>query len=68
MCCFPLRVVKFSDVLFLLQICDVDCAEEGGLPPHVFALMVIFFLQQRRESILPTYLNQEVISFFKVHL
>ncbi|XP_032371984.1 terminal uridylyltransferase 7 [Etheostoma spectabile] len=42
------------------QICKIDRAEEGGLPPYVFALMVIYFLQQRREPILPTYLKQEV--------
>uniref|UniRef100_A0A8C6P6K5 Terminal uridylyl transferase 7 n=1 Tax=Nothobranchius furzeri TaxID=105023 RepID=A0A8C6P6K5_NOTFU len=46
------------------QICEIDRAEEGGLPTYVFALMVIFFLQKRKEPILPTYLNQEVrISF-----
>lgn len=45
------------------RICDIDCAEEGGLPPHVFALMVIFFLQQRREALLPTYLKQEIKVF-----
>ncbi|XP_042277287.1 terminal uridylyltransferase 7 isoform X3 [Thunnus maccoyii] len=45
------------------QICQIDRAEEGGLPPYVFALMVIFFLQQRKESLLPTYLNQEIKVF-----
>lgn len=38
----------------------IDRAEEGGLPPYVFALMVIYFLQQRKEPILPAYLKQEV--------
>uniref|UniRef100_A0A3Q4BQ56 polynucleotide adenylyltransferase n=1 Tax=Mola mola TaxID=94237 RepID=A0A3Q4BQ56_MOLML len=42
------------------RICMIDRAEEGGLPPYVFALMVIYFLQQRKESLLPTYLKQEV--------
>uniref|UniRef100_A0A8C9ZU21 Terminal uridylyl transferase 7 n=1 Tax=Sander lucioperca TaxID=283035 RepID=A0A8C9ZU21_SANLU len=42
------------------QICKIDRAEEGGLPPYVFALMVIYFLQQRKEPLLPTYLKQEV--------
>ncbi|XP_053180647.1 terminal uridylyltransferase 7 [Scomber japonicus] len=45
------------------RICQIDRAEEGGLPPYVFALMVIFFLQQRKESLLPTYLNQEIKMF-----
>ncbi|TKS78379.1 Terminal uridylyltransferase 4 [Collichthys lucidus] len=40
------------------QICVIDRAEEGGLPPYVFALMVIYFLQQRKESLLPTYLKE----------
>lgn len=46
--------------MLLIQICEIDRAEEGGLPPYVFALMVIYFLQQRKEPLLPTYLNQEV--------
>ncbi|XP_069034384.1 terminal uridylyltransferase 7 [Embiotoca jacksoni] len=45
------------------QICEIDRAEEGGLPPYVFALMVIYFLQKRKESLLPTYLNQEIKVF-----
>uniref|UniRef100_A0A7N5ZWS7 CCHC-type domain-containing protein n=1 Tax=Anabas testudineus TaxID=64144 RepID=A0A7N5ZWS7_ANATE len=45
------------------QICEIDRAEEGGLPPYVFALLVIYFLQQRKEPLLPTYLNQEVKVF-----
>ncbi|XP_065804877.1 terminal uridylyltransferase 7 [Labrus bergylta] len=45
------------------RICELDCAEEGGLPPYVFALMVIFFLQQRREPLLPCYLKQEIKVF-----
>ncbi|XP_034451806.1 terminal uridylyltransferase 4 [Hippoglossus hippoglossus] len=45
------------------KICEIDRAEEGGLPPYVFALMVIFFLQQRKESLLPTYLNNEIKVF-----
>lgn len=51
-------------VLPLLQLCTTDRAEEGGLPPYVFALMVIYFLQQRKEPLLPTYLKQEVRFFF----
>ncbi|XP_068461077.1 terminal uridylyltransferase 7 isoform X2 [Clinocottus analis] len=45
------------------QISDIDRSEEGGLPPYVFALMVIFFLQQRKESLLPAYLKQEIKVF-----
>jgi len=44
----------------LSQICQVDRADEGGLPPYVLALMVIYFLQQRTEPLLPTYLNFDV--------
>ncbi|XP_061623433.1 terminal uridylyltransferase 7 [Phyllopteryx taeniolatus] len=45
------------------KICQVDRAEEGGLPTYVFALMVIYFLQQRKEPLLPTYLNQAIKTF-----
>ncbi|KAM4616906.1 terminal uridylyltransferase 7 isoform 2-T3 [Polymixia lowei] len=45
------------------RICQVDRAEEGGLPPYVFALMVIYFLQQRKDPLLPTYLNNEIKEF-----
>uniref|UniRef100_A0A4W6BQR3 Terminal uridylyl transferase 7 n=1 Tax=Lates calcarifer TaxID=8187 RepID=A0A4W6BQR3_LATCA len=48
------------------QICEIDRAEEGGLPPYVFALMVIYFLQQRKESLLPTYLNQDVFTLSRL--
>ncbi|XP_061906738.1 terminal uridylyltransferase 7 [Entelurus aequoreus] len=46
------------------KICQIDHADEGGLPPYVFALMVIYFLQQRKEPLLPTYLNHEEIKTF----
>uniref|UniRef100_A0A8C5H4F1 Terminal uridylyltransferase 7-like n=1 Tax=Gouania willdenowi TaxID=441366 RepID=A0A8C5H4F1_GOUWI len=45
------------------KICDIDHAEEGGLAPYIFALLVIYFLQKRRVSLLPTYLNQEIKVF-----
>lgn len=45
------------------QICVIDRAEEGGLPPYVLALMVIYFLQQRKEPLLPAYLKQEIKVF-----
>uniref|UniRef100_A0A8K9X8S6 CCHC-type domain-containing protein n=1 Tax=Oncorhynchus mykiss TaxID=8022 RepID=A0A8K9X8S6_ONCMY len=41
-------------------ICHVDRAEEGGLPSYVLALMVIYFLQQRKRPVLPAYLGHEV--------
>ncbi|XP_030593881.1 terminal uridylyltransferase 7 [Archocentrus centrarchus] len=45
------------------RICEIDRAEEGGLPPYVFALLVIYFLQKRKESLLPTYFNQDIKVF-----
>ncbi|XP_068780593.1 terminal uridylyltransferase 7 isoform X2 [Struthio camelus] len=45
------------------KLCCVDCPEEGGLSPYVFALMVIFFLQQRKEPFLPVYLGSWIGGF-----
>ncbi|NWU38121.1 TUT7 uridylyltransferase, partial [Hylia prasina] len=45
------------------KLCCVDRPEEGGLSPYVFALMVIFFLQQRREPFLPVYLGSWIRGF-----
>ncbi|XP_062399604.1 terminal uridylyltransferase 7 [Sardina pilchardus] len=39
------------------KICHVDCVEEGGVPPYSLALMVICFLQQRKEPLLPACLE-----------
>ncbi|RVE73868.1 hypothetical protein OJAV_G00035550 [Oryzias javanicus] len=39
------------------RLCHIDCQAEGGIPSYCFALMVIFFLQQRKEPILPVYLG-----------
>lgn len=39
------------------KLCRIDSPEEGGLPPYAFAIMVIFFLQQRSECVLPVYLG-----------
>uniref|UniRef100_A0A8C7FSN0 Terminal uridylyl transferase 7 n=1 Tax=Oncorhynchus kisutch TaxID=8019 RepID=A0A8C7FSN0_ONCKI len=44
-------------------ICHVDRAEEGGLPSYVLALMVIYFLQQRKRPVLPAYLGHEIKDF-----
>ncbi|NWR39443.1 TUT7 uridylyltransferase, partial [Tachuris rubrigastra] len=45
------------------KLCCVDRPEEGGLSPYVFALMVIFFLQQRKEPLLPVYLGSWIRGF-----
>ncbi|KAM5258179.1 terminal uridylyltransferase 7 isoform 3-T5 [Hipposideros larvatus] len=45
------------------KLCSIDRPEEGGLPPYVFALMTVFFLQQRKEPILPVYLGSWIEGF-----
>nr|XP_004672399.1 terminal uridylyltransferase 7 isoform X2 [Jaculus jaculus] len=45
------------------KLCSIDRPEEGGLPPYVFALMAIFFLQQRKEPLLPVYLGSWIEEF-----
>ncbi|XP_029776893.1 terminal uridylyltransferase 7 isoform X2 [Suricata suricatta] len=45
------------------KLCSIDHPEEGGLPPYVFALMGIFFLQQRKEPLLPVYLGSWIEGF-----
>ncbi|XP_010769923.1 terminal uridylyltransferase 4-like [Notothenia coriiceps] len=45
------------------RLCHVDCQSEGGLPSYSFALMVIFFLQQRKQPILPVYLGRWIEGF-----
>ncbi|XP_064294972.1 terminal uridylyltransferase 7 isoform X3 [Phalacrocorax carbo] len=45
------------------KLCCVDRPEEGGLSPYVFTLMVIFFLQQRKEPFLPVYLGSWIAGF-----
>ncbi|KAM6152799.1 terminal uridylyltransferase 7 isoform 1-T1 [Erethizon dorsatum] len=45
------------------KLCSVDRPEEGGLPPYVFSLMAVFFLQQRREPLLPAYLGSWIEGF-----
>ncbi|NWS67359.1 TUT7 uridylyltransferase, partial [Crotophaga sulcirostris] len=45
------------------KLCCVDRPEEGSLSPYLFALMVIFFLQQRKEPFLPVYLGSWIGGF-----
>uniref|UniRef100_A0AAY4DJA1 Terminal uridylyl transferase 4 n=1 Tax=Denticeps clupeoides TaxID=299321 RepID=A0AAY4DJA1_9TELE len=39
------------------KLCHIDCQAEGGIPSYSLSLMVIFFLQQRSEPVLPVYLG-----------
>ncbi|XP_067839279.1 terminal uridylyltransferase 7-like [Heptranchias perlo] len=45
------------------KLCHIDSPDEGGLPPYAFALMVIYFLQQRKECVLPVYLGLWIEGF-----
>uniref|UniRef100_A0A8D0KVG9 Terminal uridylyl transferase 4 n=1 Tax=Strix occidentalis caurina TaxID=311401 RepID=A0A8D0KVG9_STROC len=45
------------------RLCHIDCQAEGGIPSYSFALMVIFFLQQRKPRILPSYLGNWIEGF-----
>ncbi|XP_060890627.1 terminal uridylyltransferase 4 [Labrus mixtus] len=45
------------------RLCHIDHQSEGGIPSYSFALMVIFFLQQRKEPILPVYLGRWIEGF-----
>ncbi|XP_053323295.1 terminal uridylyltransferase 7 [Spea bombifrons] len=45
------------------KLCRVDRHDEGGLPPYVFALMVVYFLQHRKEPVLPVYFGTWVEGF-----
>ncbi|MCJ8742090.1 hypothetical protein PDJAM_G00077970 [Pangasius djambal] len=45
------------------KLCHVDCQAEGGIPSYSFSLMVIFFLQQRKQPILPVYLGYWIEGF-----
>ncbi|KAJ8270264.1 hypothetical protein GJAV_G00112280 [Gymnothorax javanicus] len=48
---------------FWAKLCHIDCQAEGGIPSYSFALMVVFFLQQRKEPILPVYLGYWIEGF-----
>nr|XP_061791065.1 terminal uridylyltransferase 4-like [Nerophis lumbriciformis] len=45
------------------RLCHIDCQAEGGIPSYSFALMVIFFLQQRNKPVLPVYLGHWIEGF-----
>ncbi|XP_052397285.1 terminal uridylyltransferase 4 isoform X1 [Carassius gibelio] len=45
------------------NLCHIDCQTEGGIPSYSLSLMVIFFLQQRAEPILPVYLGHWIKGF-----
>ncbi|XP_072006955.1 terminal uridylyltransferase 7 isoform X2 [Engystomops pustulosus] len=45
------------------KLCGIDKPEEGGLPPYVVALLVVSFLQQRKEPVLPVYLGSWIQDF-----
>ncbi|XP_043920126.1 terminal uridylyltransferase 7 isoform X2 [Protopterus annectens] len=45
------------------KLCCIDKPDEGGLPPYVLALLVIFFLQQRKEPVLPVYFGLWIKDF-----
>lgn len=59
----PTIVPLVTAFRYWAKLCCVDRPEEGGLSPYVFALMVIFFLQQRKEPFLPVYLGSWIGGF-----
>ncbi|KAJ8392523.1 hypothetical protein AAFF_G00074010 [Aldrovandia affinis] len=50
------------------KLCHIDCQAEGGIPSYSFSLMVVFFLQQRKEPILPVYLGYWIDGFDPRHV
>uniref|UniRef100_A0A803TC33 Terminal uridylyl transferase 4 n=1 Tax=Anolis carolinensis TaxID=28377 RepID=A0A803TC33_ANOCA len=53
----PVLVPLVLAFRYWARLCHIDCQAEGGIPSYSFALMVIFFLQQREPRILPSYLG-----------
>ncbi|XP_029474683.1 terminal uridylyltransferase 4 isoform X2 [Rhinatrema bivittatum] len=51
----PVLVPLVLAFRYWARLCHVDCQAEGGIPSYSFALMVMFFLQQRKPPILPAY-------------
>lgn len=45
------------------RLCHMDVQAEGGIPSYSLALMVIFFLQQRPQPVLPVYIGPWVSGF-----
>lgn len=45
------------------RLCHMDHQAEGGIPSYSLALMVIFFLQQRPQPVLPVYIGPWVSGF-----
>uniref|UniRef100_A0A8C0KCZ1 polynucleotide adenylyltransferase n=1 Tax=Canis lupus dingo TaxID=286419 RepID=A0A8C0KCZ1_CANLU len=42
------------------KLCYIDSQTDGGIPSYCFALMVLFFLQQRKPPLLPCLLGSWV--------
>ncbi|KAM6456440.1 terminal uridylyltransferase 4 isoform 3-T4 [Liasis olivaceus] len=59
----PVLVPLVLAFRYWARLCHIDCQAEGGIPSYSFALMVIFFLQQREPRILPSYLGNWIESF-----
>ncbi|XP_060629495.2 terminal uridylyltransferase 4 [Anolis sagrei] len=59
----PVLVPLVLAFRYWARLCHIDCQAEGGIPSYSFALMVIFFLQQREPRILPSYLGNWIEGF-----
>lgn len=59
----PVLVPLVLAFRYWARLCHIDCQAEGGIPSYSFALMVIFFLQQREPRILPSYLGSWIEGF-----
>ncbi|XP_061488977.1 terminal uridylyltransferase 4 [Rhineura floridana] len=59
----PVLVPLVLAFRYWARLCHIDCQAEGGIPSYSFALMVIFFLQQREPRILPSYLGNRIEGF-----
>lgn len=59
----PRLVPLVTAFRYWAKLCSIDRPEEGGLPPYVFALMAVFFLQQRKDPLLPVYLGSWIEEF-----
>uniref|UniRef100_A0A8D0DYK0 polynucleotide adenylyltransferase n=1 Tax=Salvator merianae TaxID=96440 RepID=A0A8D0DYK0_SALMN len=59
----PVLVPLVLAFRYWARLCHIDCQAEGGIPSYSFALMVIFFLQQREPRILPSYIGNWIEGF-----